>query len=968
MKQKNKKPFEKSDEDVSFDLSWLKKLFSKKNKNSEKKEFEKEEKEEDLSLNFKGIYSNLSKYFVFFLILIPLLLSVYIRTIPDEMPIAQQWARNGIYNNIRSNIASQISQQYPNLPEENMNALIEQQLNTFLGQQSQAIEEAVIQQAEILKEQFKDEKGNMYLGDIDSYYWLRYARNIVEKGHIEDEIREGVLIDNHMTAPNGFIVDVNIYPYLIAYLYKFLSFFNSEITLMKASFYTPLFLSFIAIIAAFLIGKKLSGNLAGLIAAILIAVNPTILSRSLGSDNDIVNAVFPLLIMLFTIYAFDTKNIKQKIVFALFAGIFIGVYSFAWSGWWFLFLFIIGATCIYAGYLLFFDFWNNRKDIKKILNNKTLINIVIFLVVFLIASYISLAIFGKEDLFFKSFFNPLKIVSIKDASRGASIWPNVYTTVAELNEADFGQIISSLGGALFLWIGLMGSIISLTMLEKKEKKTSLFNWMYLSFSALYFALVVYIATAQSISILILLILISLPLIIGLVLSVLIRHEVDPIHSILLTIWFIATIYASTKGIRFILLIVPTFAVSFSVFFGELAEKLSRFISNSLDINKNISKFILIVFSLALLLTPIQQGYATAYNYIPSVNDAWVDSLTKIKQESSQDAIINSWWDFGHWFKYFGDRGVTFDGASQNSAQAHWMGKILLTDNEEHAIAILRMMDCNSNNAFSLIDEELNDTHDSIKVLYLLLPLNRKDAEKELLKITDKEKTEKILDSLYCIPPENYFITSQDMVGKAPVWAHFGIWDFERANIYMYYKFYNYEGFVSNLMKEYNYSEDAAKRTYYELSSLTDDREINNWIAPWPSYMGSVSCIENTNKTLQCNIPTSNTQSIPLQINLITKEAFITATQGTYYPSAFGFADGKNYKVINYNNNTIGYGISLLQDNRTLVLMSEDLVGSMFTRLFYYDGLGLKYFNQFNDVRDISGQRIITWKIDWPEMS
>ncbi len=189
------------------------------------------------------------------------------------------------------------------------------------------------------------------------------------------------------------------------------------------------------------------------------------------------------------------------------------------------------------------------------------------------------------------------------------------------------------------------------------------------------------------------------------------------------------------------------------------------------------------------MTPIRQGYATGYSYVPSVNDAWVETLTKINLESKENAIINSWWDFGHWFKYFADRAVTFDGASQNDANAHWIGKVLVTDDEEQAIAILKMLDCENNNAFNYINEELNDTHESVKLIYKLLKLDKSSAEKELKKLFNEEKTNKILNAMFCEPPENFFITSEDMVGKAPVWAHFGLWNFEKADYYNYFRAY-----------------------------------------------------------------------------------------------------------------------------------------------------------------------------------
>ncbi|MEM4397954.1 MAG: hypothetical protein QW757_05020, partial [Candidatus Woesearchaeota archaeon] len=56
-------------------------------------------------------------------------------------------------------------------------------------------------------------------------------------------------------------------------------------------------------------------------------------------------------------------------------------------------------------------------------------------------------------------------------------------------------------------------------------------------------------------------------------------------------------------------------------------------------------------------------------------------------------------------------------------------------------------------------------------------------------------------------------------------------------------------------------------------------------------------------------------------------------------------------------------VALLPNNNA-ILMSDELIGSMFVRLFYYDGYGLKHFDKFHDVRDITGLRIITWKVDW----
>ena len=45
-------------------------------------------------------------------------------------------------------------------------------------------------------------------------------------------------------------------------------------------------------------------------------------------------------------------------------------------------------------------------------------------------------------------------------------------------------------------------------------------------------------------------------------------------------------------------------------------------------------------------------------------------------------------------------------------------------------------------------------------------------------------------------------------------------------------------------------------------------------------------------------------------------------------------------------------------------MDSGLTASMFTRLFYQDGIGLSHFKKFSAERSIFGSRIIVWKVDW----
>ncbi|MBN2421712.1 hypothetical protein JXB41_00675 [Candidatus Woesearchaeota archaeon] len=949
----------KSEEELTIDFSKILKFFkgSKQAKKTKSKETE-----EEITIDSKKLISVFAKYSVFLLVLIPIILNIHFRLYPNYLPITDDFATQSVYNYIRSDIANQVNSEYPNLPQQNKDALINERFNIILNQQKDAVEQAVKQNSEFLKSKFKDENGYTYLGDIDSYFYMRYARNIVEKGHYGDEIRQGKNYDTYMIAPLGTFADHNLYPYIEAIDYKLLKLFEPKMTYMQAAFLTPLFISTIAIIVAFLVGKKLAGNIGGFFAAMIIATHPNVLSRSLGSDNDIVNIVFPLIILFFFIWSITSEKRRNKLIYAALSGFFIGFYSFAWTGWWYIFYFLIGSLVFYLMYHLVFHFKSIRKKPLSFFEAEVK-NILLILFIFLFFSGVSLALFGKSNELFDLVNKPMRITRLKEAARGASLWPNVYTTVAELNPASLGETIDGVGSRFFFVIALMG-IIS-TLVDFKKQK--IINLIYLSGSLIWFVLFI---NNTGMNLLLFLLLLSVPILVGIYLSIIFKYKIDIKYAILLITWFLATIYAASKGIRFILLLVPPFAIAFSISIGLAYDFLVKFASNQLYINKTISKIIVITLLLILLVNPIKAGQRVARQYMPHVNDGWYDTLTKIKQESSQDAIVNSWWDFGHWFKYLADRRVTFDGASQNRPMAHWIGKALLTDDEDMAIGILRMLDCGSNSAFEVLNEETGDMIKTIDVLNEIILLDKTKAEKVLEKYAGEEKAAEILELTHCEPPENYFITSEDMVGKSGVWAHFGIWSFERAKIYYYYQSKTKNEFIQALVNEFDYSEEDARKMYEnELMQLRTDRAVNDWIAAWPSYGGITGCSKKNNKTIICNLPAGGNQYIPLSIDIEEDEAYIdTQDNQIMHPAKFGYIKDDEFIVKEYEKDKLPNDLSIVLLNQTgtyqMILMSPELTGSMFTRLFYLDGFGLKHFEKFSDITDVQGQRIIVWKVNW----
>ena len=183
--------------------------------------------------------------------------------------------------------------------------------------------------------------------------------------------------------------------------------------------------------------------------------------------------------------------------------------------------------------------------------------------------------------------------------------------------------------------------------------------------------------------------------------------------------------------------------------------------------------------------PINGAINAASSDLPLINDAWYNTLTFIKDNSTETAIITSWWDFGHHFKAIAERPVTFDGTTQTDQAAHWVGRMFMTDNEAEAVGILRMLDCSHSKAFNTLMELTNkDSHKSLKIVREIILLDKEKARKKLKEYNiSAEKIDEIIPYTHCNPPEGYAIASEDMIGKSGVWSHFGSWNFERADIW-----------------------------------------------------------------------------------------------------------------------------------------------------------------------------------------
>ncbi|MBI5391920.1 glycosyltransferase family 39 protein [Candidatus Woesearchaeota archaeon] len=168
-------------------------------------------------------------------------------------------------------------------------------------------------------EKLKDVTTGKYISlELDSTVWLRYAKEIVDHGSLP-------AADHMRFYPVGRDLAslATSTPYFIAYLYKFLHIFISNITLEYVNNIYPLIATAVTLLFFFLFIRRLLNWKTAMLGTLILAIIPSFIFRSMGgsSDHDILGMM--LLVMTLYLYtaAWQAESTKKTIVFGVLAGI-----------------------------------------------------------------------------------------------------------------------------------------------------------------------------------------------------------------------------------------------------------------------------------------------------------------------------------------------------------------------------------------------------------------------------------------------------------------------------------------------------------------------------------------------------------------------------------------------------------------------------------------------------------------------
>jgi len=168
------------------------------------------------------------------------------------------------------------------------------------------------------------------------------------------------------------------------------------------------------------------------------------------------------------------------------------------------------------------------------------------------------------------------------------------------------------------------------------------------------------------------------------------------------------------------------------------------------------------------------------------------------------------------------------------------------------------------------------------------------------------------------------------------------------------------------MERYNYSKDEATKIYYDLPTIISPSDANTWVSSWPSILGSGGCDSSKNGTMTCKIIFRDNQGLIIDIDDKTHKTSIKTQTGTSHLNSLSYIDENgNFSVTTEDKNTIGYSATIIENNgaKSIILMDPTFASSVFVKMFYHKGKGLKYYELFR-TDEGSGFDVYTYKAKW----
>ena len=811
----------------------------------------------------------------------------------------------------------------------------------------------------------------------------------------------GTQMDMHRYAPDGNVINYELgIVYVTSFIHDIVNQFFGHHGIREVAFWTGAFIASLAVIPAFIFARRLTNDWGAIAATLIIVLAPNYFAHTFPGffDTDMFYYIFSLFFIFFFVECIRTDNLALKVIYAVLSIVSIGLFSQSWTGYIFYvgLMGIFAVVYLIACYI--FNIGEDNQDqysnkLSWFIHQKELQSIILLLVI----GAIGLAIFRGVDTVIGIFGSLLNLLSLQSTARVVGGFPNVLISVAEMQMpnllgagmgsaflANSNGVVNGLGGISVMFAGLIVLYILVSRAFKLRKsnapkdiksKPSKGNRVSAAqkiddqnkFKLSIGQLDNLGSTSDEISQ---------------------NKRLIILYSCLFLVWTLITILAVTRGSRFITTIVLPFGLMTGIFIGFATDYIKNKLNNDnwltvivilcaalaaypltqinltyglvllvafmaiglvsihvLKPNKSadntsipVKKYIAIALIVLALVSPTVCGaYITANQVVPGTNDAMWNSMTWINQNTENNTVITSWWDFGYLFEIAADRQVTFDGGSQSGDRAYWLGQAMTTSDLQYSAGIFRMLDSSGTKPQQDLYNATGDYGKTTEILKEILPMTAKNASDTLVNkyhLTNEQAQEVVNGTHPANPRPVTFVASSDMLQKAGWWSYFGDWNFTNQS-----------------SKNYNY------------------HVPNQQITVEPGTTGKLSLYNNSgllvNAVIQRGTGNNSTTAYTEAINTYNNSAIIL--NGTPYnplniSHMIVIEDG--YLVKNESVGDVkdaNYTLFLMGEKNkyTPILMDNKLSNSMFTQLYLLGGANQNIYEMVHMENGVS-----LWKINF----
>ncbi|WP_295596782.1 STT3 domain-containing protein [uncultured Methanobrevibacter sp.] len=811
----------------------------------------------------------------------------------------------------------------------------------------------------------------------------------------------GTQMDMHRYAPDGNVINYELgIVYVTSFIHDIVNQFFGHHGIREVAFWTGAFIASLAVIPAFIFARRLTNDWGAIAATLIIVLAPNYFAHTFPGffDTDMFYYIFSLFFIFFFVECIRTDNLALKVIYAVLSIVSIGLFSQSWTGYIFYvgLMGIFAVVYLIACYI--FNIGEDNQDqysnkLSWFIHQKELQSIILLLVI----GAIGLAIFRGVDTVIGIFGSLLNLLSLQSTARVVGGFPNVLISVAEMQMpnllgagmgsaflANSNGVVNGLGGISVMFAGLIVLYILVSRAFKLRKsnapkdiksKPSKGNRVSAAqkiddqnkFKLSIGQLDNLGSTSDEITQ---------------------NKRLIILYSCLFLVWTLITILAVTRGSRFITTIVLPFGLMTGIFIGFATDYIKNKLNNDnwltvivilcaalaaypltqinltyglvllvafmaiglvsihvLKPNKSadntsipVKKYIAIALIVLALVSPTVCGaYITANQVVPGTNDAMWNSMTWINQNTENNTVITSWWDFGYLFEIAADRQVTFDGGSQSGDRAYWLGQAMTTSDLQYSAGIFRMLDSSGTKPQQDLYNATGDYGKTTEILKEILPMTAKNASDTLVNkyhLTNEQAQEVVNGTHPANPRPVTFVASSDMLQKAGWWSYFGDWNFTNQS-----------------SKNYNY------------------HVPNQQITVEPGTTGKLSLYNNSgllvNAVIQRGTGNNSTTAYTEAINTYNNSAIIL--NGTPYnplniSHMIVIEDG--YLVKNESVGDVkdaNYTLFLMGEKNkyTPILMDNKLSNSMFTQLYLLGGANQNIYEMVHMENGVS-----LWKINF----